>query len=428
MSDTLLQAVRHGKVPAAVRAAAKAEGMPLATMLDSIKKGIIVVLRPHHPKARPCAIGAGTRVKVNANLGTSGDSASLAAERAKLRAALAAGADAVMDLSTGGNLRRIRRALRRAAPVAFGSVPIYDAAVQAVRRSGGIIALTGDDMLNAVREHCADGVDFVTVHCGLTRAAINRLKSQKRVLNVVSRGGSFLTSWMIHHNRENPLYERYDELLAILREFDVAISLGDGLRPGCLADASDRAQFEELVTLGELAARARQAGVQAFIEGPGHMPLNQIATNIHAQKLLCNGAPFYVLGPLVTDIAPGYDHITCAIGGAVAAQAGADFLCYVTPAEHLSLPDADDVYQGTIVCRIAAHAADIARGLPHAADRDLAMARARNRLDWPAQLKLAIDPALAKKYRARNRKKQEACSMCGDLCAIKEVRRHLRGR
>lgn len=428
MSDTLLQAVRRGRIPAAVRAAAKIEHMPLAAMLAGIKQGTIVVLRPNHPKARPCAIGAGTRVKVNANLGTSGDSSALAAERAKLRAALAAGADAVMDLSTGGNLRRIRRALRRAAPVAFGSVPLYDAAVQAVRGRGGIVSLTGDDMLNAVRRHCEDGVDFVTVHCGLTLAAVGRLRRQGRVLNVVSRGGSFLTSWMIHNNRENPLYERYDELLAILREFDVAISLGDGLRPGCLADASDRAQFEELVTLGELTARARKAGVQAFVEGPGHMPLDQIATNIRAQKLLCNGAPFYVLGPLVTDIAPGYDHITCAIGGAVAAQAGADFLCYVTPAEHLALPDADDVYQGTIVCRIAAHAADIARGVPHAADRDLAMARARQRLDWPAQMMLAIDPKLARKYHARNKKTQEACSMCGDLCAIKEVKKYLRAR
>jgi len=428
MNETLLQAVRRGRIPVAVRAAAKREHMPLATMLAGIKAGTIVVMQPHHDRTMPCAIGAGTRVKVNANLGTSGDRVSLPAERAKLRAALAAGADAVMDLSTGGNLRTIRRALRRAAPVAFGSVPLYDAAVHAVRRTGGIIGLTGDDMLAAVRRHCEDGVDFVTVHCGLTLAAVGRLRSQGRVLNVVSRGGSFLTSWMIHHNAENPLYARYDELLAILKEFDVAISLGDGLRPGCLADASDRAQFEELVTLGELAARARAAGVQAFIEGPGHMPLDQIATNIRAQKLLCNGAPFYVLGPLVTDIAPGYDHITCAIGGAVAAQAGADFLCYVTPAEHLALPDADDVYQGTIVCRIAAHAADIARGVPHAADRDLAMARARNRLDWDAQLKLAIDPALAKKYRSRNKRKQEACSMCGDLCAIKEVRQYLHGK
>jgi len=293
---------------------------------------------------------------------------------------------------------------------------------------GAIIKMTADDMFNAIVDHAADGVDFVTVHCGVTRAAIQCLKEQGRVTDVVSRGGSFLMAWMLHNERENPLYEQYDRLLDISREYDLTLSLGDGLRPGCLADATDRAQVEELLTLGELVKRAREADVQVMVEGPGHIPLHLVETNVRMAKSLCGGAPFYVLGPLVTDVAAGYDHITGAIGGALAAWAGADFLCYVTPAEHLGLPEVEDVRQGVIASRIAAHAADIAKGIPQAVDRDYKMSLARKELDWAAQARLSLDPERAKQVRDKRGTSSEACSMCGDFCAMELTARFLGGK
>jgi phosphomethylpyrimidine synthase len=306
-----------------------------------------------------------------------------------------------------------------------GTVPIYQAGIEAVASHGAIVKMTAAELFGVIEEHARDGVDFITVHCGVTRQAIERLKKQGRVTDIVSRGGAFLTGWMLHNGLENPLYEQFDRLLDIAREFDVTLSLGDGLRPGSLADASDRAQFEELVTLGELVQQAREAGVQVMVEGPGHLPIDQIEANVKLQKTVCNGAPFYVLGPLVTDIAAGYDHITGAIGGAIAAAAGTDFLCYVTPAEHLSLPDAEDVRQGVIASLIAAHAGDIAKGVKGAAERDRLMSIARKRLDWEEQARLSLDPKHFRRAHSRKATAGAACSMCGQFCAMELAERYL---
>ncbi|RLA84717.1 MAG: phosphomethylpyrimidine synthase, partial [Deltaproteobacteria bacterium] len=366
--------------------------------------------------------------KVNANLGTSPDHADLQEELLKLRLALEAGADAVMDLSTGGNLDEIRRTILRHCPVPLGTVPIYQAAVETAQRKGAIVHMTLDDIFEVIERQARDGVDFMTVHCGLTFRALERLKKQGRVTGIVSRGGAFLATWMIYNDRENPLYEYFDRLLEIAKKYDVTLSLGDGLRPGSLADATDRVQLEELLTLGELVEEAWKEGVQVMVEGPGHVPLDQIEANVKVQKRVCRGAPFYVLGPLVTDIAPGYDHIACAIGGALAAYHGADFLCYVTPAEHLRLPKPEDVREGVIAARIAAHAADLARGRQDAWQRDLEMSRARSSLDWKRQMELCIDPLKAQKLRAeRLPTERDVCTMCGKFCAIKLVKEYLRG-
>ena len=312
-----------------------------------------------------------------------------------------------------------------ACPLPVGTVPIYQAGIRALAKYDAIVRMSVDDLFEAIEEHARDGIDFVTVHCGVTRAAIDRLKNQGRVTDVVSRGGAFLIGWMLFNERENPLYEYYDRLLAMCREYDVTLSLGDGMRPGSLADATDRAQVEELLTIGELVQRARDAGVQTMVEGPGHLPLNQIEANVKLQKSVCQGAPFYVLGPLVTDVAAGYDHITGAIGGAIAAAAGTDFLCYVTPAEHLSLPDPEDVRQGVIASRIAAHAGDIAKGVKDAGQWDLQMAQARKRLDWPAQTNLALDPERAQHGHGQHTSASTACSMCGRFCAMALVEEYL---
>jgi phosphomethylpyrimidine synthase len=312
-----------------------------------------------------------------------------------------------------------------AAAVPIGTVPIYQAGIEAINKHGAIVDMTADDLFAAIEDHARDGVDFVTVHCGVTRSAIARLKKQGRVADVVSRGGAFLIGWVLHNERENPLYEQYDRLLELVREYDVTLSLGDGMRPGCLADATDRAQVEELLTLGELVQRARDAGVQAMVEGPGHLPLNHIETNVRLQKSICQGAPFYVLGPLVTDIAAGYDHITGAIGGAIAAAAGTDFLCYVTPSEHLAIPDAEDVRQGVIASKIAAHAADIVKNVPGALERDRRMAVARKQLDWEEQARLALDPATSQRVHRQRSTTGSACSMCGQYCAMELVAKYL---
>jgi len=368
---TQLEQARAGTITEAVRLVAQAENVGPEVLSARVAEGTVVIpLNKMHTGIQPVGIGKGLSIKVNANIGTSGDQADPEEELKKLRAAIDARADTIMDLSTGGDITRLRRAVMENSTVAVGTVPIYQATIEAVGSHGGIIHMTPDLIFGAIEDHARDGVDFMTIHAGVTQAALQRLRSQGRTTDIVSRGGAFLATWMLYHKAENPLYEQYERLLSIAREYDITLSLGDGLRPGSLADATDRAQIHELLTLGELAQRARDAGVQVMIEGPGHIPLDQVEAQVVLQKRLCNEAPFYVLGPLVTDIAAGHDHIACAIGGAVAGMAGADFLCYVTPSEHLKLPSVDDVREGVIAARIAAHAADIARGLKRAIDTD----------------------------------------------------------
>jgi phosphomethylpyrimidine synthase len=416
---TQLEMARKGIISPQMLLVAEQEKLDAEFIRLGIVEGNIVIpANVKHKKFTPFGIGKGLRTKVNANLGTSSDYGNIETELEKLRVAIDCGADTVMDLSTGGDIAAVRRAIIKASAVPIGTVPIYQASIRAIKEYGAIVKMS-------VEEHARDGVDFVTVHCGVTRSAIARLKEQGRVTDVVSRGGAFMVGWILHNECENPLYEYYDRLLEIAREYDVTLSLGDGMRPGCLADATDCAQIEELLVLGGLVERAWKAGVQVMVEGPGHVPLNQIEANVKLQKAICKGAPFYVLGPLVTDIGAGYDHITGAIGGAVAAAAGADFLCYVTPSEHLSLPDVEDVRQGVIASRIAAHAADIAKGVKGAADWDLKMAQARKRLDWEAQVKLSLTPEYSRKVHQKHTSGGEACSMCGDYCAMKVVGEYL---
>ncbi|MCX6573312.1 MAG: phosphomethylpyrimidine synthase ThiC [Candidatus Aminicenantes bacterium] len=419
---TQAEKARKGLLSPVLKAVAKAEGIAPDKLAPLVADGFVVIpFNPRHAPARPAGIGRGLRTKVNVNLGTSRDFPQLANELRKVKISLDYGADALMDLSTGGDLKKIRRTILARTPIPVGTVPIYQAAVQAIDRRDSIVGMTEDDLFEAVESQAREGVDFMTVHSGLTLKAIDRLKSQGRVADVVSRGGAFLVAWMLHNGKENPFYARYDRLLEIARRHDVTLSLGDGLRPGSILDATDRPQIEELLTLGELVKRAREAGVQVMVEGPGHVPLDQVEMNMRLEKRVCDGAPFYVLGPLVTDIAPGYDHIVSAIGGAVAAAAGADFLCYVTPAEHLGLPSDDDVREGLIASKIAAHAGDIVKGVPGALERDLALARARKRLDWETQRRLSIDPVKFAAVRKRRRTRSQACSMCGDFCAMRIV-------
>jgi phosphomethylpyrimidine synthase len=411
---TQREAALAGRITPAMKLAAEKEGLPPEVIRQGLMRGTLVVpANRGHKGLKPLAIGEGVRVKINANIGTSPHDISLKKEQAKLAAALKFGADAVMDLSTGGDLDEIRAALLSRCPAPFGTVPIY----QVMAQAASLKEVKGEWFLDMVEHHARQGVDFVTVHCGVTRQALPLLS--KRVTGVVSRGGAFLTAWMRRHGQENPLYEHYDRLLAIARRYDVTLSLGDGLRPGCLADATDKAQLHELKILGDLTRRAWAKGVQVMVEGPGHLPLSAIKKNIRLQQKYCDHAPFYVLGPLVTDVASGYDHIAGAIGGAVAATLGAAFLCYVTPAEHLKLPEVEDVIDGVVASRIAAHAADIARGLPGAADWDLKMSKARRALDWDTQIKLSINPQKARRYRELSQAKEDQCTMCGRFCAMK---------
>lgn len=419
----------EGRITDEVVAVAEQEGLLAEEIRRGVAEGTICIpANPNHRNLRPSGIGRGLRTKVNVNLGTSAEFPQIGSELEKLKLAVEAGADALMDLSTGSgsDIDRSRRTILQASSVPVGTVPIYQAALEAVEKRGAIVNMTPDDIFEIIERQCNDGVDFITVHCGLTLGVIASLKGEGRITDVVSRGGSFLIGWMLHHQRENPLFEQFDRLLEIARKYDVTLSLGDGLRPGCLADATDRAQLHELLTLGDLVQRAWDAGVQVMVEGPGHVPLNQIESNVQIQKRVCHGAPFYVLGPLVTDVAPGYDHITSAIGGALAAAAGADFLCYVTPAEHLGFPSAQDVRDGVIASRIAAHAADLVKGVKGAWDWDLEMARARKALDWDRQIRLAIDPEKAHRYRTeKNREGLQECSMCGKYCAMRLVSEYL---
>lgn len=424
---TQMQLARQGIITDAMRTVAQQEGVSEKFIRAGVAEGTIAICaNKNHKNLIPRGVGQGLKVKVNANIGTSSSFPDIEPELVKLKAAVDAGADAVMDLSTGNNITASRRAIIENSTVMVGTVPMYQATVETIKKRGAVVEMTKEDLFDVIRMQAADGADFMTLHCGITKSVLKALTEEGRIMDVVSRGGSFITGWMLHNDKENPLYEYYDEILDICAEYDVTISLGDGLRPGCLADATDRAQIQELLNLGELTQRAWDKGVQVMVEGPGHMPYNQIAANMQLQKRICHGAPFYVLGPLVTDVAPGYDHITSAIGGTLAAVSGADFLCYVTPAEHLGLPDLNDVREGVIAARIAAHAADLAKGNKQAWAWDNAMAKARKELDWPEQLRLALDPVKATEYRnKKNKSDDEACSMCGDYCAVKIVRQYL---
>jgi phosphomethylpyrimidine synthase len=421
MTNQLIEA-RSGKATAVMKAVAHDEGIEAEALRDSIAAGRAIILANNrHKHFTPKGIGTGLAVKVNANIGTSPERVNVEEELEKLRVAEDAGADAVMDLSTGGDLDAIRKIVMSHTRIPVGTVPIYQAAVQAVQKKRSITKLEPDELFDVIEKHGEDGVDFVTVHCGVTREVIERLKTQGRIADIVSRGGAFLTEWMVVNNKENPLYEHFDRLVAIAKKYDMALSLGDGLRPGSIADATDRAQVQELLILGELCEKAQKEGVQVMIEGPGHVPLNQIEANIMLEKQICKGAPFYVLGPIVTDIAPGYDHITAAIGGALAGYCGADFICYVTPSEHLGLPSISDVREGVVVAKIAAHAADIARGNQGAWARDRKMSTYRKALDWEGQIQTAIDPEKIRTFRKERSLHDDVCSMCGEFCAMKIV-------
>lgn len=419
--STQLKDARSGDITSAMRKIANSEGVTPEFIREGVAKGNIVIpYNNSHRDIKPIGIGKGLRTKINANIGTSGDDVDIDKELEKLNVAVKAGADTIMDLSTGGDTDRIRKIIIEKSPLPVGTVPIYQSACENLKKGGRISDISVDDIFNVIERHGKDGVDFITVHCGVTLETLDRMEREGRLLDVVSRGGSLLIKWMRYRKEENPLYTYYDRLLEIAREYDMTLSLGDGFRPGCLADATDRGQVQETILLGELADRARKGDVQVMIEGPGHMPINQIEANILIQKRLCHDAPFYVLGPLVTDIAPGYDHITSAIGGAIAASAGADFLCYVTPSEHLRLPTIEDVKEGVIASRIAAHAADIAKGVNGAIDRDIRMARMRKELNWDEQINLSLDPEKAKRMRSESPPSEDdVCTMCASLCAIK---------
>lgn len=429
--STQMLAALSGFVTPEVESAARYEGFSPDSLSRLIAEGFAVLpcnnqRGKQHRTISPYAVGKGLSVKVNANLGTSPLAYCLEVELEKLQVAVNAGAHAVMDLSCGGDIDLVRKRVIQQSPVMVGSVPVYNAVASAFAAGREPDAITVDEFFAAIEKHAKDGIDFVTVHCGVTHAAVSRLKQQGRLVDIVSRGGSIMAAWMERHDAENPLYEYYDRLLELALRYDLTLSLGDGMRPGCLADGTDRAQIEELIVLGELVKRARAVGVQAMVEGPGHLPLNQVSMNIRLQKELCDGAPFYVLGPLVTDIAPGYDHITSAIGGAFAAWAGADFLCYVTPAEHLKLPSPEDVHNGVMAARIAAHAAELALGRASAWEWDNAMASARKALDWQEQIRLSIDPELSARMREQSPQAEgDPCSMCGELCAMRMAERAL---
>jgi len=413
-----------GVVTKEMKMVARKEGVSPEWLQEKIASGRTVIpANRNHRGLKPIGIGEGLRIKVNTNLGTSSDHVDLEEELKKLEVSIQAGTDTVMDLSTGGDIDAIRKEIIRHSPIPVGTVPIYEAAIEAAKKRKALPKMRVEDLFEVIERQAEEGVDFITVHCGVTQNAVERLRQAHRLLGVVSRGGSFLIEWMIYNRQENPLYEHYDRLLEIAKKYDVTLSLGDGLRPGCLADATDRPQVEETIILGELTERAWAKGVQVMIEGPGHVPLDQIEANVLLQKRLCKGAPFYVLGPLVTDISPGYDHIACAIGGAIAGKAGADFLCYVTPSEHLKLPSVEDVREGVIATRIAGHAADIARGNKIALQRDIEMSKARMAFDWEKQIKLAIDPEKARRYHEEGKSgEKDVCTMCGEFCAIKRVK------
>jgi phosphomethylpyrimidine synthase len=425
---TQLEYAKNNIVTALMKRIAQDEGLSPKQTLRRILEGRVVIPKnKKHNIKNPCGIGFGLRTKVNANIGTSTDKSQLEDELKKLEVAVKYGADTVMDLSVGGNLKRIRQAILKKCPLPVGTVPVYEIAVNAQKKSGDFLKFTVDDMLDTLESQAKEGVDFFTIHAGVTKKSLNTLRRHRRILDIVSRGGAILASWMSYQKKENPFYEYFDEILDIAYNYDVTISLGDGLRPGSILDATDKAQIAELEILGGLARRAKRKNVQVMIEGPGHVPLDQIKKNILLEKRICHGAPFYVLGPLVTDVASGYDHINASIGGALAASLGADFLCYVTPSEHLRHPSVDDVREGVIAARIAAHAADIVKGIKSAKDWDRKMSGARKKRDWKKQIELSIDPDKARYYRDSSKPGLfDVCTMCGKYCSIKLMEECLR--
>ncbi len=423
-----MDAAKKGIVTTELETVAQKEDMPVEKLISFVAEGkAVICANKLHKCLEPEGVGSMLRTKINVNLGVSRDCKDYGLEMQKVMSAVNLGAEAIMDLSSHGDTQPFRRKLTGECPAMIGTVPVYDSVIHYKR---DLAELSAKDFIDVVRLHAEDGVDFVTLHCGITRKTLEQIRKHKRKMNIVSRGGSLVFAWMSMTGEENPFYEYFDEILDICEEYDVTISLGDACRPGCLADAGDVCQIEELVRLGELTKRAWAHNVQVMVEGPGHVPLDQVAANMKIQQTICMGAPFYVLGPIVTDIAPGYDHITSAIGGAVAAMSGAAFLCYVTPAEHLALPNVEDVKQGIIASKIAAHAADIAKGIPGARDIDDKMADARRNLDWDAQFKLALDPETAKAIRDSRKPEDDhsdTCSMCGKFCAVRSMNKALSG-
>ena len=426
---TQLESAKKNKTTAEMVLVSRDEGVAIDFVRKGVADGTIVIPKnKKHDIDRLCGIGKGLRTKINANIGTSGDSSDIANELKKMEESVKLGADTIMDLSTGSRVEETRRRILAKSKVPVGTVPIYEIVIKGLKKRGSIEKITADDMFDCLERQAQEGVDFFTIHAGVTKKAISILKENPRLLDIVSRGGAFLAEWIISNNKENPFYEYFDRVIDIAKRYDICLSLGDGLRPGSIADATDKPQIQELITLGQLQKRAFNKGVQVMIEGPGHVPINQIEMNVLLEKSLCNGAPFYVLGPLVTDIAPGYDHITSAIGGALAASAGADFLCYVTPAEHLRLPTLNDVKEGVIASKIAAHAADIAKNINGAMDKDIAISKARAKRDWKKQFELSIDRTKPAEYRSASMPNQkDVCTMCGEYCSIKTAEKCLRG-
>ena len=422
---TLMDEARKGIVTPAIRKVAENEHIDPDTVRKYVAKGLVTIPHNIRRESRSIGIGKCMSVKINANVGTSRDFVDADDEVEKAITAVKYGADTIMDLSTGGDLDSIRKRIMDAVDVPFGTVPLY----QAASSKKTVVDMSSDDMFDAVRKHAESGVDFVTIHAGVNQNALQRLRKGERIMDVVSRGGSFTIAWMIHNNQENPFYAEFDYLIELAREYELTLSLGDGMRPGCVHDASDNAKFMEFITLGELVKQSREAGIQTFVEGPGHVTADEVQLSVTSMKQLCHGAPLYLLGPLVTDIAPGYDHITGAIGGTIAGMYGADFLCMTTPAEHLALPACDDIKEGAIVTKIAAHAADLTREgqRERARAKDQEMAQARKSLDWEKQFELAIDKEKPRKTRESRKTGSDACSMCGDLCALKIVQEALKG-
>lgn len=422
---TQLDSAIKGKITNEMEIVAKEENIEVQKLIRNIAKGYVVIPKNVEGKSIPKGIGKGLTTKVNANVGSSSKIEDIKTEVQKAQIAVKYGADAVMDLSTGPHLNEVRREIIKSVSIPIGTVPIYEAAVGASNKKGAVINMDEDDMFNAIINQGKEGVDFMTIHSGITKDTVEKVKNSDRIMGIVSRGGAFLAAWILQNDEENPLYTNYDYLLEIAREYDITLSLGDGLRPGCLADASDIPQIQELIILGQLVKRARDAGVQVMVEGPGHVPLDQIKSNMKIQKTICKGAPFYVLGPIVTDLAPGYDHITSAIGGAIAASSGADFLCYVTPREHLSIPDIDAVKEGVVASKIAAQAADVAKGIKSSWNKEMDMARARKCFNWEKQFELAFDGETSRKYRESKHTPDDMCTMCGEFCALRIVRDNL---
>jgi len=422
---TQLESARKDQITGEMEIVARTENIDIQKLIKRVAKGYIVIPKNINSKSLPKGIGKGLSTKINANVGSSSEIEDIETEVQKAKIAAEYGADAVMDLSTGPNLKEVREKIMRSIDVPIGTVPIYEAAVYASKEKDAILNMDEDDMFNAIINQAKEGVDFMTIHSGITKDTVEKVKKSERIMGIVSRGGAFLAAWILQNREENPLYRNYDYLLEIAKEYDVTLSLGDGLRPGCLADASDIPQIQELITLGQLVEKAREAGVQVMVEGPGHVPLDQIQANMKIQKTICKGAPFYVLGPIVTDLAPGYDHITSAIGGAIAASSGADFLCYVTPREHLSIPDVEAVKEGVVASKIAAQAADVANGVKSAWKNELKMAKARRCFDWEKQFELAFDHETPRKYRESKSTPRDMCTMCGEFCALRIVRDNL---